>query len=180
MSPHIAPLRMPVARLRRLRFFQTFAPDEVARLARLATLSRFGDGELLATEGTRKQRRILYVVVAGELHYVKRIRGMRARPLLRLLPGDIGGFLSFFSEEPSPTSVQSRGRTTVLEIGRRELQMLSAEDPALAGKLLAALARALSERLGILLEGMAATSAWALDLERHIQDLPLGEPRGER
>jgi hypothetical protein len=56
---------------------------------------------------------------------------------------------------------------------------LTAEEPALAGKLLAALARALSERLGSLLEGMAATSAWALDLERHLQDLPLGEPRGE-
>jgi CRP-like cAMP-binding protein len=179
MSPHLAPLRMPVARIRRLRFFQSFAPAEVARLARLATLTRLGDGELLATEGTCKQRRILYVVITGELHYVKRIRGDLSRPLLRLAPGDIGGFLTFFSEDPSPVSVRSGGNTTVLEIGRREFQLLTAEDPALAGKLLAALARALSERLGSLLGGMAATSVWALDLERHLQDLPLGEPRGE-
>jgi hypothetical protein len=68
MRPHLAPLRMPVARLRRLRFFRSFTPAEVSRLAHLASLTRLEDGEFLATEGTRKRRRILYVVVAGELH----------------------------------------------------------------------------------------------------------------
>jgi CRP-like cAMP-binding protein len=159
--------------LRRLGFFREFVPPELRRLAALAGLRAYGDGELLATEGTRKQRRILYVVLQGELQYVKRIRGERATVLLTLRPGDVGGFLTFFNEDPSPVSVRSVGRSRVFEIGRREFQVLMGDQPSLAAKVLQALLRATVARLDVLLGQVAATSAWVLEMEQHLRALPV-------
>jgi CRP-like cAMP-binding protein len=120
----------------------------------------------------------LYVVLQGELHYVKRVRAQQANVVLTLRPGDVGGFLTFLNEEPSPVSVRSLGRTTVFEVGRRELQGLAADHPSLAVKLLLALLGDTARRLDALLVRVADTSAWALDLERHLRALPL--LRGDR
>jgi len=95
--------------LRRLGFFRELTLPELRRLARLGSLSSYDNGEFLATEGTRKQRRILYVLVQGKLQYVKRVRGERANVVLTLLPGEVGGFLTFFNDDPSPVSVRSVG-----------------------------------------------------------------------
>jgi CRP-like cAMP-binding protein len=161
-------------RLRRLGFFREFTPPELRRLVAVGTLQAYSAGEVLATEGTRKQRRILYMVVQGELQYVKRVRGERATVMLTLRPGEVGGFLTFFNDNPSPVGVRSVGRSTVFEIGRREFQALLGDQPRLAAKVLVALVRATVSRLDVLLGGVAATFAWALDLEHHLRNLPLG------
>ena len=163
------------ARLARLGFFRELAPPELRRLAGVGGLRSYADGELLATEGTRKQRRTLYVVLEGELQYVKRIRTERAKVVLRLRPGDVGGFLTFFNDDPSPVTVQCVGRSRVFEIGRREFQLLMARQPALAGKVLLALLRATVLRMDAFLGQIAATSAWALELEQHLRALPLAQ-----
>jgi CRP-like cAMP-binding protein len=159
--------------LRRLGFFREFAPPELRRLGAAGGLRAHEDGELLATEGTRKQRRILYVVLQGELQYVKRVRGERANVMLTLRPGDVGGFLTFFNDDPSPVSVKSVGRSQVFEIGRREFQLLMGDHPTLAVKVLLALLRATASRLDALLGQVASTSGWALELEHHLRALPL-------
>ena len=176
MSPRrvVAPAREP-ALLRGLSFFREFALPELRRLAKAGSVSSYEDGEFLATEETRKQRRILYVVLQGKLQYVKRVRGERANVVLTLLPGDVGGFLTFFNDDPSPVSVRSAGKSRVFEIGRREFQGLMADQPALGVKILLALLRATASRLGAFLERAAATSAWALDLQHHLHALPLTE-----
>jgi CRP-like cAMP-binding protein len=168
--------RAPIPRaehLRRLAFFREFSPQEIRTLVTTSTVESYRNGELLATEGTRKQRRVLYVVLRGELHYVKRIRAERAAVVMVLRPGDVGGFLTFLNEEPSPVSVRSVGQTTVLEIGRRELQNLAVDQASLTVKLMRVLVGEIAERLAALLERVAATSAWALDLDRHLRMLPL-------
>jgi CRP-like cAMP-binding protein len=170
----VAPATDP-ALLRGLGFFREFALSELRRLARAGSVSRYDDGEFLATEETRKQRRILYVVLQGKLLYVKRVRGERANVVLTLLPGDVGGFLTFFNDNPSPVSVRSAGMSRVFEIGRREFQVLMADQPTLAVKVLLALLRATVARLGAFLEQEAAMSAWALDLQHHLHALPLAE-----
>ena len=164
-------------RLRRLAFFREFTPQELHRLLLAGGPRLLRDGELLATEGTRKQRRVLYVVLQGELHYVKRIRGECANTLLTLGPGDIGGFLTFFNDAPSPVSVQSQGRTRVFEIGRREFQALLDTRPPLAIKVLLVLLRDAIARLDGLFGRVAATAVWALDLEHHLRALPLAPER---
>jgi CRP-like cAMP-binding protein len=158
-----------------LGFFRELAQPDLRRLARLGNLRTYENGEFLATEGTRKQRRILYGVLQGKLQYVKRIRGERARVMLTLIPGDVGGFLTFFNDDPSPVSVRSLGRTRVFEIGRREFQLLMADQPALAATVLLALLRATLSRLEGFLSQAAATSAWVLDLQHHLQALPLAK-----
>jgi len=170
----VAPAKDP-APLRGLGFFREFTLVELRRLARAGNVVSYDDGEFLSTEGTRKQRRILYVVLQGRLQYVKRVRGERAKVTLTLLPGDVGGFLTFFNDEPSPVSVRSSGKSRVFEIGRREFQVLMAGQPSLAVKILLALLRATVSRLGAFLEQTAATAAWALDLQHHLHALPLGE-----
>ncbi len=142
-------------------------------MIRAGGICRLADGEFLATEGTRKQRRILYVILRGELQYVKRIRGERASVVLRLQPGEVGGFLTFFNDDPSPVSVRSVGQSLVFEIGRREFQALMAEQPPLAVKVLLALLRETIGRMDILLQQTAATSAWALDLSHIVRAFPL-------
>ena len=160
------------ALLRGLGFFREFALPELRRLAAAGSLSSYGDGEFLATEGTRKQRRILYVVLQGKLQYVKRVRGEHVNVVLTLLPGDVGGFLTFFNDDPSPVSVRSAGKSRVFEIGRREFQALLTNQPTLAVKVLLALLRATASRLEAFLEQTAATSAWVLDLQHHLHALP--------
>ncbi len=162
-------------RLARLAFFRDFSPPELRRLTGSGGLRVYADRELLATEGTRKQRRTLYVVLEGELQYVRRIRTERAKVVLTLRAGDVGGFLTFFNDDPSPVTVQSVGRSRVFEMGRREFQLLMAKQPALAGKVLLALLRATVSRLDTFLGQIAATSAWALELEQLLRVLPLAQ-----
>ncbi len=166
------PKRLLPARLRRLRFFRELTSTEARHLAGLGSVATYGSGECLATEGTRKQRRVLYVVVRGKLEYVKRVRTERASVVARLGPGDAGGFLTLFNDDPSPVSVRSVGRTTVFEIGGQELQSLTGTQPILATKLLGALARETAWRLDQLLAWMTATSAWALDLASQVERFP--------
>ncbi len=173
MSPLKAKDGLAVNRLRRLAFFRDFSPEELRRLLPLGSLRACSDGELLATEGTRKQRRVLYVVLQGTLEYVKRVRGERATVVLTLRPGEVGGFLTFFNEDPSPVAVRCAGKSQVFEIGRRELEQLLDEHPPLASKLLRILLRDTSARLNVLLDRVAATAAWTLDLEHHLHELPL-------
>lgn len=167
------PKRLSPARLRRLHFFRELTAPEARHLVGVGSLAAYGSGECLATEGTRKQRRVLYVVVWGTLEYVKRIRAERASVVLRLRPGDAGGFLTLFNDEPSPVSVRSVGRTMVFEIGRQELQILAGSQPPLAAKLFGALVRETAWRLDQLLGRLAATSAWALDLANQVDLFPL-------
>jgi CRP/FNR family cyclic AMP-dependent transcriptional regulator len=185
MSTRGDPLnRIDPTRLRRVGFFRELTPQDARRLARVGAIRLYRDGELVATEGTRKQRRILYIVLEGRLQYVKRVLAERVAVLLTLLPGEVGGFLTFFNEDPSPVSVRSLGRTRVFEIGRRELQSLMEEQPALAAKLLVSLLRATTSRLEGIMTRLAATSAWVLELEHHVHAIPLEamgkgrEPRG--
>jgi len=179
MSPRGALPRLQPDRLRQLAFFREFTPQEVGRLLGVGVARTYDDGELLATEGTRKQRRVLYVVLDGELQYVKRIRAGCAGVVMVLRPGEVGGFLTFLNDDPSPVSVRSAGRTTVFEIGRREMQALGTEEAALAVKLLRTLLGSTARRLETLLDRVAATSAWALDLERHLRALPLLPEKAE-
>ena len=168
-------------RVRQLAFFREFTLEEMRRLIAAGVVQTYGDGEFLATEGTRKQRRALYVVLRGELHYVKRVRADCAIVVMRLRPGDVGGFLTFLNESPSPVSVRSVGRSAVFELGRRELHALGAEHASLAVKLLRVVIGDTAGRLKAILDRVAATSAWALDLERDLRALPLlaKEPDGE-
>ena len=78
-------------RLRRLAFFREFTLDEMRHLLAAGAVQTYGDGEFLATEGTRKQRRVLYVVLRGELHYVKRVRADCTVVVMRLRPGRYRG-----------------------------------------------------------------------------------------
>ena len=180
MRPDRASPGFPPDQLRRLAFFREFTPQEIRQLVAAGVVRAYADAELLATEGTRKQRRALYVVLQGELHYVKRVRAECAVVTMTLRPGDVGGFLTFLNEGPSPVSVRSVGRTTVFEIGRRELQVLAAGDATLAVKLLRVVVGDAARHLEAMLECVAATSAWALDLERHLRAPPLLRRKTER
>jgi hypothetical protein len=68
----------------------------------------------------------------------------------------------------------------VFEIGRRELQGLGAEQPSLVIKLLRVVVADTAKRLDALLGRVAATTAWALDLDRHLHALPLAPEETER
>lgn len=169
--------RLPANRLRRLRFLRELTAAEAGHLGAIGRLRSYADGDCLAIQGTPKRHRVLYVVVEGALAYVKRVEIGRDREMLRLGPGDVGGFLTFFNDGPSPVSVLSRGRTTVFELGRQELEGLTLRQPQLAVKLLTALAREATARLEGALASMATASAWGLELTRRLEAFPLAADR---
>ncbi len=165
--------------VRRLGFFRECTLDEVRHVLVAGRLQTYADGELLATEGTRKQRRILYLVLRGRLQYVKRIRARQAQVVLEIIPGEVGGLLTFLNDAPSPVTVRSVGATSVLELTRRDVQALAIESSVLCAKLLFALLDGVGKRLEGLLDRVADTAAWALDLERHVASFPLTAERPE-
>jgi len=174
MIPNDPPRKsIPPARLRRLRFFREFTPAEAAGVARFGRVTDYAPGELLATEGTRKRRRLLYVVIRGGLHYQKRVRTERTSVMFVLGPGDAGGFLTFFNDDPSPVTVLSAGQTRVFELDLEGVRALTRSEPPLAAKVLNTLARETAWRLEQAVERMAATSAWALDLAAQVGRFPL-------
>ncbi len=179
MSPRLAVFpAKDLEAIRRLRFFRGLTLPELRRVSRLGSMSSYEEGEFLSTQDTRKQRRILYVVVQGSLQYVKRIRGEHADVVLTLAAGDVGGFLTFFNDDPSPVSVRSAGRSRVFEIGRREFQILLVDQPSLAAKVLLALLQATVSHLELFLDQLTATSAWLLDLQHHLAALPRAKGTG--
>lgn len=167
-----APAREQLERLRQLGFFRDFTLGELRQLLRGGACRRYEGGEFLATEGTRKQRRVLYVVLEGQLEYLRHVRGEQTNVVLRLSPGDVGGFLTFFNDAPSPVSVRSAAPSEVLEIGRPEFERLRLRSPELSAKVLFALLRVTTGHTEALLDRVSAVAAWVLDLEHQVRQLP--------
>jgi CRP-like cAMP-binding protein len=91
-------------------------------------------GKTLVTEG--EHDRYLYVLTRGTALVTK-----GGRKLNELVPGDFFGELAFLSGSPRSATVKAYSDVRVLILGPRELDVIVAKEPAIARKLLEAMAK---------------------------------------
>jgi CRP-like cAMP-binding protein len=118
--------------------FRSLSRRDLQRVARAADELRVEAGRVLTEQG--QVGRECFVILDGTAA-VRR----NGRKVATLGPGDAAGELSLLDHGPRTATVVAEGPMTVLVIGARELSGLLDEVPAVAKKLLVALAARVRE-----------------------------------
>ncbi|MEP7035089.1 MAG: Crp/Fnr family transcriptional regulator [Dermatophilaceae bacterium] len=116
--------------------------DEAARaLMRSMTSSQLERGEILFREGDQGDR--LYVIGEGKIKLGLTSVDGRENLLAVLGPGEMFGELSLFDPGPRTATATAVAETVLIALGHEDLDSFLVGRPAVAAKLLAALARRL-------------------------------------
>lgn len=137
--------------LAQVSLFENLARRDLAQVARIVHERDYGDGEYICEQG--RPGVALYIVRRGVVEVVRRGAGTREAPIALLEPpasfeesAAIGtGVTRWFS-------VRARGPVSLLALGRSDVDVLIANFPVLATKVLIRLAGIMAMRLEILTE----------------------------
>ena len=137
--------------LAQVSLFEDLARRDLAQVARIVHERDYGDGEYICEEG--RPGVALFIVRRGVVEVVRRGAGTREAPIALLEPpasfeesAAIGtGVIRWFS-------VRARGPVSLLALGRSDVDVLIANFPVLATKVLIRLAGIMAMRLEILTE----------------------------
>lgn len=140
--------------LAQVSLFEDLARRDLAQVARIVHERDYGDGEYICEQG--RPGVALYIVRRGVVEVVRRGAGTREAPIALLEPpasfeesAAIGtGVTRWFS-------VRARGPVSLLALGRSDVDVLIANFPVLATKVLIKLAGIMALRLEILTEAHA-------------------------
>jgi len=110
----------------------TLEVEPFAQLCLLLRLRRLTDGQRIIAEGEVGES--LFFVARGEVKVTKKkADGTGELSLARLGAGSIFGEMALISQEPRGASVIADGAVDVFELTRKELELLSARVPNVAG-----------------------------------------------
>ena len=137
--------------LAQVSLFEDLARRDLAQVARIVHERDYGDGEYICEQG--RPGVALFIVRRGVVEVVRRGAGTREAPIALLEPpasfeesAAIGtGVTRWFS-------VRARGPVSLLALGRSDVDVLIANSPVLATKVLIRLAGIMAMRLEILTE----------------------------
>jgi thioredoxin reductase (NADPH) len=115
--------------------FPKLTDSEVERLAGLATIGSFQDGELIYAAGTRGLP--LYAVQSGGIAIVDESRE-ESRTVVVHGPHEFTGDVSLLTDRPSAVAAYARGETRAYCVSQVELRRVIQEIPDLSDKLLEA------------------------------------------
>jgi CRP-like cAMP-binding protein len=140
--------------LAQVSLFEDLARRDLAQVARIVHERDYGDGEYICEQG--RPGVALFIVRRGVVEVVRRGAGTREAPIALLEPpasfeesAAIGtGVTRWFS-------VRARGPVSLLALGRSDVDVLIANFPVLATKVLIRLAGIMAMRLEILTEAHA-------------------------
>jgi CRP/FNR family transcriptional regulator, cyclic AMP receptor protein len=118
--------------------FATLSRRHLKRLAEHADLVGFDEKDLIVQEGTAGGT--FYVIVQGEA----RVR-QHARSIATLGPGDFFGEVALLDGGPRTADVVATTPVTAIRIFKRSFDAMVAEEPGVAAKILAVVARRLRE-----------------------------------
>lgn len=128
--------------LRQVPIFSNLAPEDLARIAEIATERLFPPGEYLCREGEMGEE--LFVIVEGQVRVAKESNGT-LRTLRVLQTGEQIGELAILREQPRSASVIAEGSNVrALVLGGDALQAILRDRPEVALAMLASLAQRLS------------------------------------
>ncbi len=117
----------------RIPLFQSMSKTAIRSLVHAATEVDIKDGKALVREG--EFSRHLYVILRGTADVTQ-----KGKKINELVPGDFFGEMAFLSGAPRSATVTARTDLRVMVLGPRELDVIIDKEPALARRMLAAMA----------------------------------------
>jgi len=133
-----------VAMLKRTPLFADLTDSELIEILHLLHERAFARGETIFSEGEPGLG--VYVVFKGEVE-IGKVTGDGKGNLARLGPGEVFGEVSFLDGSGRSATTTAETRTELIGFYRTELRELLENKPAIASKILFALARQLGMRL---------------------------------
>ncbi len=124
--------------------------EDLAPLARIATVQVYAPGELIVSEG--EQGHALFILVRGTAAVEH-----AGRPIASLGPGDVVGEMAVLDSEPRSATVRATSEAEALRIGSEEFYEILHEQIDIAEGVI----RVLSRRVRQLNEDLAAARAGA-------------------
>jgi CRP-like cAMP-binding protein len=164
-------VRPTVEELSRLAIFGGLGPSVLADWALSLPIATLSDGDLVFEEGDLAHE--LYVVLAGQLHLVKRSRRGALLRVGEFLPGQVVGELSFLDLQPRSATVRAHGASTVLRVSGESMNALYRADIKAYALVVLNLARELTRRLRIADAVIVQLAAQVLESPSQ-SDPPLG------
>ena len=129
--------------LGRVPVFATLELADLERIADVAVPRTFGPGEVVFREGDASDT--CYVVRHGHARAVRTHGDGRTLTLANFGPGDIFGELAMFEDERRSATVEAIETTSVVGVLGPDMRRLMTEHPAIATRLVVALAQRLRE-----------------------------------
>jgi len=123
--------------------FATLELADLERIADVAVPRTFGPGEVVFREGDASDT--CYVVRHGHARAVRTHGDGRTLTLANFGPGDIFGELAMFEDERRSATVEAIETTSVVGVLGPDMRRLMTEHPAIATRLVVALAQRLRE-----------------------------------
>ncbi len=117
----------------RIPLFESMSKKGIRSMVQAATEADIRAGKELVKEG--EFGRHLYVILRGTADVRQ-----RGRKINELVPGDFFGEMAFLSGAPRSATVTARTDLRVMVLGPRELDVIIDKEPALARRMLAAMA----------------------------------------
>ena len=125
--------------LRASRLAKDQSPEQVALLAGVMRMARFGAKEVLAREGASDNH--LYAVVEGSLGVVKHLGTAEETQIATLHPGDLAHELGFLDGAQRYASLVASSGTRVLVLEREGLESLIDSHPRVVYAVMRAIVR---------------------------------------
>lgn len=132
-----------VGLLRAASLFATLTDDELADVAEVAQVARFGAGEIVFREGDFSTA--CYVISAGHACAVRKHSGGRAITLARFGPGDLFGELAMLDDQRRSATIEAVEDLDAISIRGDEMRRLLRAHPDIAIKMITALAQKLRQ-----------------------------------
>lgn len=131
--------------LKNLAFTKGLEPDQLDRIAEIATPVHWGAGETIFREGDRDS--ILYVVEEGRVAIEVTMPGRGRVILLTVGPGELFGWSSLFHQRPKTAAARTTEPTRALALDAPKLRALCDADPRLGYVLTQRILEVVAERL---------------------------------
>jgi hypothetical protein len=137
--------------LKEVPLFEELGDADLKRLAQIAHVRSYGDGEYIYEEG--RPGVALFVVRSGLVEIIRRKANGEELPLAVLEPpASFEELAAMGCDVVRWSSARARGQVSVVALGRPDLDVLSRTLPSLANKLLRKLAEITGRRLQLLVE----------------------------
>ncbi|MBE3557935.1 MAG: Crp/Fnr family transcriptional regulator [Ktedonobacteraceae bacterium] len=137
-----------IAELRRIAMFRTLSDEDLAYVAAVTKIRRYGRGEIIFFEGERNAA--LYYVQAGLVKVFKTSTGGREQILRLIAAGYTFNDVPALDGGPNPASAAALEPSTIYVIGHSQLQALIAAHPAIATGVIRMLAAALRHLVSLI------------------------------
>lgn len=117
------PMMERILFMQKIPLFAEMSPEDLKKVASVATEKFFPDGDYLARKGDTGHE--MYIVISGELGIISET----GDEIASTPPGGYAGEMAILSQEPRSASLLAKGDVRVLSIGQKEFEEILRERP---------------------------------------------------